>query len=103
VLPSGGATWNNNLGVDGSITVATVVGGSTKPRITSITGAGTASVTVNYTNTVPTKTYFVRYKTNINGVWTTNSPGKVAAGFFDSQTDSPVSGAQRYYQVYYLP
>jgi fibronectin-binding autotransporter adhesin len=103
VVSSGGVTWNNNLGVDGSITVASVPAGSPQPSITSIPGAGTASVTVNYTNTVPTKTYFLRYKTTINEVWATNLPGKVAAGFFDSQTDSPVTGAQRYYQVYYLP
>jgi autotransporter-associated beta strand protein len=76
---------------------------SPQPRITSIPGAGTALVTVNYTNTVPTKTYFLRYKTTINGVWATNLPGKIAVGTSDSQTDIPLAGSQRYYQVYYQP
>jgi hypothetical protein len=76
---------------------------SPQAKITSISGAGTASVIVNYTNTVPTKTYFLRYKTTINGGWTTNLPGKIAAGTSDSQIDSPASGSQRYYQVYYVP
>jgi autotransporter-associated beta strand protein len=74
-----------------------------QPRITTIPGAGTASVTVNYTNTVPTKTYFLRYKTTINGSWTIVGSGKVAVGTSDFQIDSPVTGSQRYYQVYYVP
>jgi autotransporter-associated beta strand protein len=92
--------------VDGSgVTLNFVKTGvvSPQPRITSIPGAGTALVTVNYTNTVPTKTYFLRYKTTINGVWATNLPGKIAVGNSDSQTDIPLAGSQRYYQVYYQP
>jgi autotransporter-associated beta strand protein len=89
-------------GVTLNFKAASVTPPAQQPKITSIAGAGTASVTVNYSNCVAGKTYYVRYQTAINGGWTTNTPGKVAAGTTDSQTDSPVSGAQRYYQVFYL-
>jgi hypothetical protein len=93
VVSSGGVTWNNNLGVDGSISVASVTPtGPPRPIITSVTGPGTASVTVNYTNTVTTKTYYLQYQTGMNGSWTTNTPGKVAAGMTDSQTENTASG-----------
>jgi autotransporter-associated beta strand protein len=74
-----------------------------KPRITSITGAGTASVTVNYNNCVVGKTYFLQYKSPITGTWTTIGSGKVAGSASDFQTDATASGSQRYYQVYYVP
>jgi fibronectin-binding autotransporter adhesin len=92
--------WNNNLAVNGSISVAALA--ALRPKIMSLTGAGTASVTVNYTNTVPTKTYYLRHRSTINGGWTTNSPGKIAVETSDSQVDSTASGSQRYYQVFYV-
>jgi len=71
-----------------------------QPFITSIAGAGTASVTVNYNNCVAGKTYYLQYKSPITGTWTTIGAGKVAAGTSDSQTDNTASGSQRYYRVY---
>jgi len=101
VSDDGSVVWANDLGVDGSISVAALV--PPPLLITSIADAGTASVTVNYSNTVPTKTYYLlRYQSTINGGWTTNLPGKVAAGTSDSQVDSTASGSQRYYQVFYV-
>jgi len=100
VSDDGSVVWANDLGVDGSISVAASV--PPPLLITSIADAGTASVTVNYSNTVPTKTYYLRYQSTINGGWTTNLPGKVAADTSDSQVDSTASGSQRYYQVFYV-
>jgi len=75
-----------------------------RPHITSITGAGTASVTVNYNNCVVSKTYYLQWKSPVTGVggWTTIGSGKVAAGTSDSQTDSTAGGSQRYYRLYYV-
>jgi hypothetical protein len=100
VSDDGNVIWANNLAANGSITVAALA--APRPIIKTIANAGTASVTVNYTNTVPTKTYYVRHQSTINGGWTTNLPGKVAAGTSDFQVDSTASGSQRYYQVFYL-
>jgi len=72
------------------------------PRITSIVGAGTPSVTVNYTNTLPGTNYVLQYNTNLNsGTWigaATNAAGGTAA----SQTDNIATGDQRYYRVHSL-
>ena len=43
-----------------------MVVGTPRPQITSITGAGTGNVTVNYANTVAGKTYTLQYNTNLN-------------------------------------
>jgi len=98
---SSGVTWINNLGVDGSITVASA--GIPEPNITSISRVGT-TVTVNYSNCVVGKTYYLQYKSPITaGAWTTNTPGKVATGASEFQTDTTASGSQRYYQVFVNP
>jgi fibronectin-binding autotransporter adhesin len=98
VSADGSVVWNNKLAVDGSISVAALA--APRPIITSLTDAGTASVTVNYSNTVPSKTYYLRYQSAINAGWTTNLPGKAAVGTSDSQVDSSASGSQRFYQIY---
>jgi len=74
----------------------------TYPLITSISGAGTASVTVYYTNTLVGTNYVLRYNTNLSTLnWYTVGT-KAAPGTSDSQTDTPpVGGPQRYYRVYY--
>ena len=64
--------------------------------------AGTASVTVNYTNTLPGTNYVLTYTTNLS---TTNwfiAGTKTAAGTSDSQTDNSATSSQRYYRVYYV-
>ena len=73
-----------------------------KPIITSVTGAGTASVTVNYTNTVSGKSYTLQYNTNLNTANWYNAGTRVAAGFTDSQTDATaiLGEKQRYYRVF---
>ncbi len=76
-----------------------------RPQITSIAGGGTSSVTVYYTNTVPTKLYTLEYCTNLNATPTWYpAGGKTATASFDSQTESSVtSGGQRYYRVSFTP
>jgi len=75
----------------------------TPPHITSIIGAGTASVTVNYTNTLAGTNYTLQYNTNLStanwyDVGTAAAPGTSA-----SQNDSPPAGeAERYYRVFYV-
>jgi autotransporter-associated beta strand protein len=100
VSDDGGVVWTNKLAANGSITVAALA--APRPIIKTIGNAGTASVTVNYTNTVPTKTYYLRHRSTMSGGWTTNLPGKLAVGTSDSQVDSTPSGSQRYYQVFYV-
>ncbi len=80
-----------------------MVVGTPRPRITSIIGAGTSAVTVNYANTVAGKTYTLQYNTNLS---TTNwypAGTKTAADTTDSQTENSVTSAQRYYRVFYTP
>jgi hypothetical protein len=72
------------------------------PRITSIASAGTGSVTVDYTNTLPGSNYTLVYNTNLS---TTNwfpAGTKTAADTSDFQTDGSATNGQRYYRVYYV-
>jgi hypothetical protein len=81
-----------------------MVVGTPRPRITSITGAGTSSVIVNYANTIAGKTYYLQYNTNLSTAnWYTVGSGKPAAGSSDSQTENSVSPGPRYYRLYYMP
>lgn len=81
--------------------VGTVQTPAPQPKITSISGAGTGSVTVNYTNTVAGTNYTLQYNTNL--ISTTNwfTVGtKSAGGTSDSQTDGSATGTQRYYRIW---
>lgn len=73
-----------------------------RPRITSITGAGTGSVTVNYTNTLTGTNYTLQYNTNLNSATWTTVGSQAAPGTSDSQTDASANTAERYYRVYYV-
>ena len=105
VSAEGGVTWNNNLATDGTISVNSLSVPQPPPthtRITSISGAGTTSVTVNYTNTIPGTNYTLSYSTNLATPNWYTSGNKVAPGTTDSQIDSPPAGSpRRYYRVYY--
>ncbi len=74
----------------------------TKPLITSITGAGTGNVTVNYTNTLTGTNYTLQYNTNLNSATWTTVGSQAAGGTSDSQTDASANTDQRYYRVYYV-
>jgi autotransporter-associated beta strand protein len=93
-VDGGGVTLNFKAGV---------VVPTQNPKITSITGAGTASVTVNYNNCVVGKTYFLQWKSPITGSWTTIGSGQLATATSEFQTDNTATGSQRYYRVYYVP
>jgi len=69
-------------------------------EITSISGAGTTSVTVTWTNAVAGTNYVLQYNTNLATTdWTSLSPVQ-AGGSTASQTDNPPSGdPQRFYRV----
>jgi hypothetical protein len=71
------------------------------PRITAITGAGSGSVTVHYTNTLPGTNYILSYNTNLNSSSWFPVGSKQAAGTGDLQTDNSATSSQRYYRVYY--
>jgi hypothetical protein len=73
------------------------------PLITSIVGAGTTSVAVNYSNTLAGTNYVVQYRTNFTSTnWTSLSPVQ-AVGSTSSSTDSPAIGeTNRFYRVYYV-
>jgi fibronectin-binding autotransporter adhesin len=79
------------------------------PLITSIVGAGTTSVVVNYSNTLAGTNYVVQYRTNFDTTnwnsptnWTSLSPVP-AVGSTSSSTDSPPAGDfGRLYRVYYV-
>ncbi len=72
------------------------------PRITEIVGAGTGSVTVFYTNTLPGTNYILSYNTNLNSPNWLPAGSKTAAGTGDFQTDNSANGPQRQYRVYYV-
>jgi len=87
---------------DASGILLTYTPNAPRPRITAITGTGTTSVTVNYTNTLPGTIYFLSYRTNLaSSIWFT-AGSKQASGTGDSQTDNSANDGQRYYRVYYL-
>ena len=77
-----------------------------RPQITSLVGAGTASVAVNYTNTIVGTNYVVQYTTNLGPTpnWNSLSP-VTAVGTSSSSTDTvPAPGnTNRMYRVYYTP
>jgi hypothetical protein len=70
-----------------------------QPRITGISGAGTGSVTVFYTNTVADTNYVLQYSTNLSGTNWFTAGSKIAPGTSDSQTDGSAGSAQRYYRL----
>ena len=81
------------------MTISSGTAPAPQPVITSITGAGTGSVTVNYSNTVAGTNYTLRYNTNLNTANWYDVGTKSAAGSSDSQTDNSANTAQRYYRV----
>ena len=80
-----------------------MVVGTPRPRITSIRAAGTGGVTFNYANTVVGKTYVLQYKTNLSTTNWQTAGTRTATGTTDSQTESSITSAQRYYRVCYTP
>ncbi len=73
----------------------------TPPHITGIAGAGTGSVTVFYTNTLPGTNYVLSYNTNLGSPNWFPAGNKPAVGTGDSQTDNSANGRERYYRVSY--
>jgi fibronectin-binding autotransporter adhesin len=72
------------------------------PRITAILGAGTATVAVHYTNTLPGTNYILACATNLNSPNWFTVGSKIAPDTSDFQSDHPAAGGQRYYRVYYV-
>ena len=78
-----------------------MVVGTPRPVITSITGAGTSTVTVAYTNTVPGKIYTLQYNANLNSPDTWATVGsKTANSSSDFQAQNSALASPRYYRVY---
>ena len=99
---SGTVNGKDNGGYFDDIQVTLAPPPAARPQIISLSGAGTASVTVHYTNTLTGTNYTLIYKTNLN---TTNwypVGTATASGTSDSQTDNAAGGSERYYRVYYL-
>jgi len=71
------------------------------PRITVITHAGAAGVTVNYTNTLPGTNYSLSHRTILATTNWFTAGDKVAASTSDSQSDNSATGSQGYYRVHY--
>ena len=70
------------------------------PRIRSITGAGTTSVTVTWSNAVPGLTYVLQYNTNLSTRNWYDLPPVSASSSIASQTDTvPAGSRQCYYRV----
>jgi hypothetical protein len=95
----GSATWTRGFVMTVTLSSAPA---PQQPRITSITGAGTGIVTINYTNTLVGTNYVVQYRTNLSTTnWTSLAPVP-AAGTSSSTIDTPpANDPQRYYRVYY--
>ena len=74
-----------------------------RPQITSVGGAGTGTITVNYTNTIAGKTYTLLYNTNLSATNWYSAGSKAAAGTSDSQTESSVASGRRFYRLSYSP
>jgi len=87
---------------DASGILLTYTPNAPRPRVTAITGTGTSSVTVYYTNTLPGTVYVLSYTTNLDSSNWFTAGSKQASGTGDSQTDSFANDGHRYYRVYYL-
>ena len=74
-----------------------------RPQITSVGGAGTGTITVNYTNTIAGKTYTLLYNTNLSATNWYSAGSKAAIGTSDSQTESSVTSGRRFYRLSYSP
>jgi hypothetical protein len=99
---TGYGVWSSDGGTNSYIRgFVMVVSSATvpQPKITSITGAGTGSVTVNYSNTIASTSYRLQYNTNLSTTNWYTAGTKTATGTSDSQTDASATGAQRYYRV----
>ena len=77
-----------------------------RPALTSITGAGTTTVTVNWTNGFSALSYVLQYSTNITPSIPTNWFNVLPptlGGTSGSKTDNPPAGtSKRFYRVYGL-
>ncbi len=102
IVSSGGVVWTNLLAINGSVAVLSVASGPVTPppvKITSVTGVGTGSVTVDYTNAIPGTNYVLQYATNLNaGTWY-DQVTNMAVGASASQTDNSAAGETRFYRV----
>ncbi|MDW8310252.1 MAG: autotransporter-associated beta strand repeat-containing protein, partial [Verrucomicrobiales bacterium] len=73
------------------------------PRITALSGAGTPSVTVHYTNAIPGTAYVLQYTTNLVSPAWVNVATNTATASTASQTDPTAAGsARRFYRVYFV-
>jgi hypothetical protein len=72
-----------------------------RPTITSITGAGTSTVTVNYANALAGKTYTLQSSTDLK-TWNTVG-SKTATASTDFQTENSVASSRRYYRLSFTP
>ncbi len=88
--------------VDGSGNVVLNYAPSTvvvpEPVISSITGAGTSSVTVTW-SAMNGVTYLLQYKTDLNTVTWTDLDPVVASGSSASSTDTTATSDERFYRV----
>jgi autotransporter-associated beta strand protein len=100
--PGNFSTANDGSNVTLTFTPGAVPQQPKPVRITSIVGAGTGSVTVNYTNTIPGTNYTLQYRTNLSTAPWTTVGSKVAGSTTDSQTDGAAGSGQRYYRVFYF-
>ncbi len=73
-----------------------------QPVITSLSGVGSGSVTVSYSNTIAGKDYVLQYTTNLGSPSWVAVSTNTAAGPTDAQTDNTANGARRFYRVYHV-
>jgi len=101
---AGYGVWAEDGSIQGFVaSMAATAPAVKRPRINSLTGAGTASVIVNYTNTVVGTNYVLRYSTNLGGTNWTVVGTKMATGTSDSQTDATAAGsARRFYRIHFV-
>gem|GEM_PF-1025088 len=98
---TGAGLYNDGSGLYNRAFVMVVA--TPRPRITSIPGAGTSSVTVHYANTMAGKTYTLQYSTNLATTNWYSAGSKQASGTSDFQTENSVSTAQRFYRIQTTP
>ena len=85
--------------VNGTLTVVT----TPAPVIQSLTGAGTASVSIQW-SAVSNVIYRVQYTSNLNtGAWVDITPDVTAAGNTASATDNPAGASLRFYRILIVP
>jgi hypothetical protein len=86
-VTGGGATWNNNLAVDGSISVATVVVG--QPTLNFTVGGGGNSLQFTWTGSFKLQVQTNSLSTGLSSNWV-DYPGGGSSG-----VTAPINGANR--------